>query len=275
MKPNKILANTKKALLCVMLPGLMAACKQDKDTPETIDEKITSTIHEINSTSQIQQQHAQSIAETIPMYSILKKWTDRDEAKVDSIRNRNYFIVDSVRIKRIERVAKQYPLSAFLSKKDLRAISSQAVQFKNTENAGPGARAIITGRGTLWDLYNISFFLDYNKHQMPFYISNEMGGVSFYNQRLDAARAKFDSQMWKIFTTDPLTKNANNALRKEYNANQEAINEHDRLCALVDSVYMDVMDKISPEYQRKIDSLNNVKEQLYIKRENLLMQRQK
>ena len=81
--------------------------------------------------------------------------------------------------------------------------------------------------------------------------------------------------MWKIFTTDPLTKNANNALRKEYNANQEAINEHDRLCALVDSVYMDVMDKISPEYQRKIDSLNNVKEQLYIKRENLLMQRQK
>ena len=123
---------------------------------------------------------------------------------------------------------------------------------------------------TLLDLYNVSYELNYLIYDMPFYITNDYGGITFKNKNVNAIAQKFAKELMRIYSQP-----ASDIIRKypkkaEFIKAQNEINEYNRRCAIVDSIYTDAELKIAPRFNATIDSLKQEKRKLRIKQEMLI-----
>ncbi len=270
MKPRNLLATTKKALLLTVLPGLLAACKSREEKIAEIDTKVEKIEIQIDSARVQRDRAVATNVANLPMYSILKQWLDEDYEKIDSISLNNFRILDSIQHSQAQKASMRFPLSTFLSKKDLTNIKSQLKETYNNSINQKNIKNIMADRGTLLDLYNVSYELNYLIYDMPFYITNDYGGITFKNKNVNAIAQKFAKELMRIYSQP-----ASDIIRKypkkaEFIKAQNEINEYNRRCAIVDSIYTDAELKIAPRFNATIDSLKQEKRKLRIKQEMLI-----
>lgn len=184
---------------------------------------------------------------------ILNKWIEEDSPRAEGLRERNWELADSMRNAKIHRIAQKYPLSKFLSRDTLKAIQAQLRHGHSYCNEA-AAKRIIEGRGTLIDLYTVSFEINFADLNPSFRIIDPVGTVRFGDEKRDALCDKFDDEIWAVYTA--------RQSNKEIKDNQKYIDEFDRRCEIRDSIYMDIMLKFEPSISRRIDSLESKKKKL-------------
>ena len=272
MKFNNITPKIQRAALFAMMPMMLVACKSRDRQIKELDGRIQDTQIAIEETYKARQQALDDSVSRNAMLTVLHEWIDADAAKIDSLRNRNQALVDSIQERSTSRLARKYPLSAFISNKELKIISGQLREFHNEWNETAAAN-IMAGRGTLMDLYSVAYDLDYTLFEPSFYIINDDGDLRFDNERLNKKCREFESEKEELLNDEILTTMRHSSNKKEYAVNQSQIDEHDRLCNISDSVYMEIESHFYNKYATPIKKLNAYKSELEQKRNILARER--
>lgn len=251
MKFNKLAARAKNTALFSLIMT-MVACQSDEQKAAQMDSEIARIEAQIDST--YKHNEVTDSAARNHVFRTLNEQVEQDSERIDSLLSRNWELSESMRDAKIRRIAKKYPLSKFFSGGALKIIQAQLRSGNSNSDA---ANRIIAGRGTLLDLYAVSFDLRFEEIE-PFYIMDPCGTVRFGDDKLDALCQKFDDEKWAIL----IAPQAN----KEILANESEINAHNRKREMRDSIYADIESHFMPQITHRIDSLKNKKEQLMIKK---------
>lgn len=266
MKFNNLTAQIKNTALFGFIMAL-AACQSDEQKLTQLDSDITSTEKQINSV--YVHNEAVDSASRNPTLQFLGQWIDEDTPHIDSLIVRNNYLVDSIQTKRTVAIAKKYPLSKFLSQRECKEVCAQLRTFHSEWNNKHAAN-IIAGRGTLWDLYNVSFDLDYVTVEHPFYIETDMGYVRFNKPHLNKLCQQFEAEKSAMEKEDIEKQIRNKRIRREFADNVAEIERYQHVCDVNDSIYMAIEAHFAPQIQHRIDSLNKSKEALALKRTYLV-----
>lgn len=256
MKINSLATRAKNTALFGFIMTL-AACQSDEQKIANLDDEIIRLETQIDSIKN----HNQIIdsAAHNPMLQILNQWIDEDTKRIETLRERNWIMQDSIANIQIQRIAQKYPLTRFLSPADLKKIQTQLRRGHSGTNEKAATR-IIGGRGTLFDLYCVSF--DLSPAGMPFQIIDITGTVRFKDKKLNALCKKFDDEKFAA-------QNANKT-NKQMDANRKEIEEFDRNCAIRDSIYAEIESRFAPRIEHDIDSLRNAKKHLMMEKSRLI-----
>lgn len=252
MKLNNLAAQAKHAALYTFITMVAAACTSSKEKLNQLDMEIDRLESQIDSVKL----HNETIdsANHNPMLQILWKWIEEDAEHIDSLRHENAILEKKIQEKDLRKIAARYPLSAFLSKSDLKILKNQLSEY-HSEWTKESAQNIITGRGTLQDLYNVSFSLDYSNFEAPFHIVNDRGYVRFNNARLNEYCAQFEKEIETVSNEDVAQKIKHHAQKTEFENNKQEIQRFEHMCDVSDSVYMAIDSHFAPTINHRLDSL--------------------
>ncbi|MDE5615743.1 MAG: hypothetical protein K2I81_02845 [Alphaproteobacteria bacterium] len=266
MKLNNLAGHAKYAALCSIIAMAAAACQSEQQTLSQLDSEINRLSEQIDST--YIHNEATDSAERNPLLQILNQWITNDAYRIDSLRLRNIALTDSIQKKNVRRASGQYPLSAFLSKSELKAIQNQLSDFHCSWNK-KSANNIIAGRGTLLDLYNVSFDLDYALFEPSFHIINDLGYVRFDDARLNKICKQFETEKEALEMEEVSNQIRRRANKIEFAKNDKEIKEYERQCAISDSIYMEIENHFQPRIKHRIDSLMTARNNLRMERNKL------
>ena len=243
---TSILSRMRKGTVAALMPMLAtASCNQSPDERATeIDEHISKTKNELIQLQDRHEQMAQEMAARDTAFVRIARQLESDRQRIDSLEARNAFILDSVFTRQAQKAAREYPLNQFMTAPQIKELGRQLGR-----NIAPwardAARNIIAGRGTLLDLYAVSFELDYVNYDAPFYILNDRGAVRFNNPILDVRADNFDAIMESIEADILQGRTIHNHCGAEYRANKREIATYDSLCIVHDSIYENIERQIS------------------------------
>lgn len=263
MKLNNLAVHAKHTALVAFIAMMANACTSPKERLNKMDKEIERIEAQIDST-RIKNEATDSAANN-RMLQALQFVINQDAPRIDSLRLRNAILRDSIMEMDEKKIARAYPLSAFLSKADLKQLQDQLRDFHYEWNE-ESANNIIAGRGTLQDLYNVSFDLDYSLFEPPFHIINESGYIRFNNPRLDHYCRQFEESIESIARQDIARKLKRHENKIEFDRNEQEIKNFERFCEVNDSIYMSIEAHFAPRIRHRIDSLTE-------KRNTLRMQR--
>lgn len=263
MKLNNLAVHAKHTALVAFIAMMANACTSPKERLNKMDKEIERIEAQIDST-RIKNEATDSAAHN-RMLQALQDVINQDAPRIDSLRLRNAILRDSIMEMDEKKMARAYPLSAFLSKADLKQLQDQLRDFHYKWNE-ESANNIIAGRGTLQDLYNVSFDLDYSLFEPPFHIINEAGHIRFNNPRLDHYCRQFEESIESIARQDIARKLKRHENKIEFDRNEQEIKNFERFCEVNDSIYMSIEAHFAPRIRHRIDSLTE-------KRNTLRMQR--
>lgn len=263
MKLNNLAVHAKHTALVAFIAMMANACTSPKERLNKMDKEIERIEAQIDST-QIKNEATDSAAHN-KMLQAVQDVINQDAPHIDSLRLRNAALRDSIMEMDEKKMARAYPLSAFLSKADLKQLRDQLRDFHNKWNE-ESANNIIAGRGTLQDLYNVSFDLDYSLFEPPFHIINEAGYIRFNNPRLDHYCRQFEESIKSIASQNIARKLKRHENKIEFDRNEQEIKNFERFCEVHDSIYMSIEAHFAPRIRHRIDSLTE-------KRNTLRMQR--
>lgn len=266
MKLNNLAVHAKHTALFAFIAMMANACTSPKERLNEMDKDIERIEAQIDST-QIKNEATDSAANN-RMLQALQFVINQDAQRIDSLRLRNATLSDSIMDIDEKKVARAYPLSAFLSKADLKQLQDQLRDFHYKWN-DESANNIIAGRGTLQDLYNVSFDLDYSSFEPPFHIINEAGYIRFNNPRLDHYCRQFEESIESIARQDIARKLKHRENKTEFDRNAAEIKEFERLCAINDSIYLRIYAHFAPQIKHRFDSLTEKRNTLRMQRNEL------
>jgi len=259
MKLNNLAIQGKRAGMYACISLMLGACQSDEQKLAQLDAEIANIEAQIDST-RIHNEFTDSVSRNA-MLQTLGRWIESDAPHIDSLRARNWNLADSINMRRVARASGKYPLSSFLSKNDLKIISNQLREFHSEWNK-KYADNIIAGRGTLLDLYNTCFDLDYSAFEPSFYIANEMGSVRFNDARLNAFCEQFERERDSLAGQEIIIGLRRRANQKEFIENERQIKEFERRCAISDSIHMDIEQYFMPRIAKRLDSLTSRRDSL-------------
>ena len=255
MKLNNLATRTGLYSAIVLM---FAACQSDAEKLNQLNSEIDNLENKIDNV--YTHNEATDSAARNATVQILDKWIDEDSQHIENLRDRNYELSDSIRNAKIHRIAKKYPLSKFLSRDELKfiqAILRHGCSYCNED----AAKRIINGRGTLLDLYNVSF--DLHIDNQLFRIIDPVGTVRFGDEKRDALCRKFDDERFAIYTAPQSN--------KEIESNLTQISEFDRRNAIRDSIYANIEANFQPQISNRIDSLNKIRDDKCRQRDALML----
>ena len=262
MKLNNLAVHAKHTALVAFIAMMANACTSPKERLNKMDKEIERIEAQIDST-QIKNEATDSVARN-RMLQALQDVINQDAPRIDSLRLRNAALSDSIINIDEKKVAQAYPLSAFLSKADLKQLKDQLRDFHYKWNE-EAANNIISGRGTLQDLYNVSFDLDYSLFEPPFHIINELGYIRFNNPRLDRYCRQYEESIESIARQDIARKLKRHQSKIEFDKNEQEIKNFEHFCRVNDSIYTSIEAHFAPRIKHRIDSLtaerNTLREQ--------------
>lgn len=238
---------------------MVAACQSDKKKLDRVNSEIDKIETEIAAT--YIHNEATDSASRNPMLKTLNTMIDADSPRIDAMYERNWELADSLNNIQIQRMAKKYPLRKFLSRNELKVIQAQ-LRRGCCYQSEKAAQNIIAGRGTLLDLYAVSFDLRLEPYE-PFCIIDPFGTVRFYDEKRDVLRQKFDDEKWEILS--------GKKVHKEYQANEAEIQAFDRLIDVRDSIQSEIEAYYQPQITHRIDSLIEQKNNLCKQRDELAL----
>jgi len=272
MKTNRIIAGAKRTAVYALIPVMVFACKSRERKISELSDEISQTSSRIEQTYNMRAQDITDSVSKNQMYSLLNEWINEDTQHIDSLRTRNRALEDSIRTRKVNRVAKQYPLSAFLPQQEIRQISAQLKEFCSEWNK-KSALNIIAGRGTLQDLYNVCFDLDFTLFEPSFYILNDDGSIRFTNPHLNEICEQFEAEKHALEQEEILNAMRRRANQKEFIRNKKEIGEFERKCNISDSLYMAIERHFVNQYAPRLDSLNRQVQILQAQRDQLIQER--
>jgi len=259
MKLNNLAVRGKRVGMYAVISLMLSSCQSEETKLAQLDKEIENIEAQINR-AHIYNEFTDSVSHNM-ILNLLGCLIEKDAQYIDSLRMRNWTLADSVKTRRLVRASGKYPLRAFLSKSDLKIISDQLHDFHNKWDE-KYANNIISGRGTLLDLYNVCFELDYSMFEPPFHIIDEMGSLRFNDPRLDKLCEQFESERDSLINQDIYSGLRRHAYRKEFAENEQQIKEHERLCAFSDSMCMDIERHFRPVITKRLDSLASRRDSL-------------
>lgn len=248
-----------RAGLCSMIALMFATCQSDTEQLNQLNSEIDNLETQINKTYNFNE--ATDSAANNPTLQMLGKWIQEDSPRIASLRERSYEVADSIRNAKIQRVARNYPLSKFLSRDLLKTIQKQ-LRHGCSYYSEPAAKRIINGRGTLFDLYTVSFEIGFEDLHPGFRIIDPIGTVRFGDKTRDALCIKFDKEIYAIYTAPQSN--------KEILANQKELDAFDHKIEIYDNIYTDIQNHFQPQISHRIDSLRKIKEAKCSQRDALL-----
>jgi len=266
MKLNNLAIRGKCVGLYAVLALMLASCQSDEQKLAQLDSEIENLKTQIDS-MYVRNEFTDSIARNKTIQAMGRR-IENDTPHVDSLRDRNYILVDSINMRNIARASGKYPLSKFLSKEDLKIIQNQLREYHSEWNA-KYAKNIIMGRGTLLDLYKTCFDLDYSLFEPPFHIIDDLGSVRFDDRRLDALCEQFENEKIALESQESANILRCRENQKEFAENERQIKDYERRCAVHDSLYMDIENYFKPQITKRLDSLKNRCDSLRIVRVDL------
>lgn len=256
MKLNNLATRTG---LCSMIALMFAACQSDTEKLNQLKSEIDSLETQITKTYNCNE--ATDSAARNTTLQVLDKWAEEDSQRIEGLRDRNWELADSMRNAKINRIAKNYPLSKFVSHDMLKTIQSK-LRRGYSYYSEPAAKRILVNRGTLFDLYTVSFEINFADLAPSFRIIDPVGTVRFGDAKRDALCKKFDDEIYAVYTASQSN--------KEIQANQKEIDAFDRRCEIRDSIYTDIESHFQPQISHRIDSLRKIKNAKCIQRDALL-----
>lgn len=268
MKFKNLAINAKfSALFATML--IITACESNEQKIAKLDKEIAHLELQIDSI-QTHNEITDSVSRN-PVLQKLDKKIKHQTPDIVKLRERNKILIDSIQTHMVSRASQKYPLTKFLSNKDLADIREQLI-YCHSEWNDKNAKNIIAGRGTLIDLYNVCFDLDYTEHEPPFHIINELGYVRFDNNELNKLCEQFEAEKIELENEEHTFRTQRGQNKKELARNQNTIAEFERMCITSDSIYLTIRNHFAPVVQHKTDSLINARNNLRIKREEIIKQ---
>lgn len=262
VKFKNLAINAKHATLFSVITLIFAACQSNEQKLAELNTELNRIESEI--TKAYTDNHATDSAERNPALKDMNMRIEKNYPGIVGLNNRNWEISDSISAIQIQRIAAKYPLRKFLSKNAINQIREQ-LRTHRQYYAEPSVQRIIDGRGTLMDLYNVSFYLNFEESDAPFRIINPVGAVRFGDPKRDAMCKKFDDEKLAIENA-----NYNNANNKEFQKNKKEIQEFSRMCAVRDSIYSEIESYFRPRMRNHIDSLKIARVKIYRQREELI-----
>ncbi len=266
MKLNNLAIQGKRAGLFAVWVLMLASCQSDEERLAQLDAEIARLESRIDSTY-----IHNEITDSVLRDAALQKLGDgieRDRQHIDSLRARNWALTDSINQRKVARASGKYPLGAFLSKQDLKIIQNQLRNFHSEWNT-KYANNIISGRGTLLDLYNTCFDLDYSAFEPPFHIVGESGSVRFNDERLNRFCVQFEHERDSLENQEVFSRLRRRANQLEFAENERQIKDFDRRCEISDSMYLEIANHFRPQITKRCDSLANRRDSLKILRADL------
>lgn len=258
MKFKNLAINTKYTAIAL----IFAACHSDQEKLAQLNAEFDRVETEIGK-AYINNEATDS-AKLNSRLKYLNKIIAQDNPRINELFERNWELSDSINNIKIQNIAKKYPLSKFLSRNVLKMIQNQ---LRHGHNYGTeiSAQRIIAGRGTLQDLYNVSFDLYFDEAHAPFHIIDPMGTVRFGDKKRDALCKQFDDE--KFAVQSAMLQNVNN---QEYLENEKEIKRFDHFCDMRDKIYSEIESCFQSQINHRIDSLKNVREDIRRQRDALL-----
>lgn len=252
MKLNNLAISGKRAGMFAVLALMLAACQTDEEKLAQLETEIARLESKIDSTYTYNEV-ADSVSRNVGL-QLMGRWIEQDRPHIDSLRARNWTLADSINRRKVARASGKYPLSAFLKKADLKIIQNQLRDFHSEWNT-KYANNIIAGRGTLLDLYNTCFDLDYSTFEPPFHIVGERGLIRFNDEHLNQFCVQFEHERDSLEAQEVFNSMRRRANQIEYSENERQIKDYDRRCEISDSMYLAIENHFRPQITRRSDSL--------------------
>lgn len=188
---------------------------------------------------------------------------------IDKMADKNTCIEDSIYRQDMKNIAKKYPLKHFLNAEQLKVIQMMLADYHQEWNNEP-ANNIIKNRGTLADLYAISYDLEYGDYEMPFYIINDQGYVRFVNEELNKKCESYERECAAAQDSTHVKDRQQRAMRiNGYKENIANIEKYDSICENSDELYENIAEYFWCDYRRKYSDKEAYLEELITTRNRL------
>lgn len=274
---NRIYSNLNRTLLIALTPLLMLGCKSREERISDIDNKLKNLESEYVATENKFEDLITDSLNRKPGYKQLDDHLNLMMSFVEDVRMETDEILFKIQDAQIEKMARQYPLSAFMTRDELWRLrrSLRGIQLSGYQHH---VENIIRGRGNLYDLYSICFYLDYESNDYPFYIHDLAGRVRFINNAKNALCDEFDAKSEKIqqrVYNAPLSEKLTETTRGQLATNRRILNYYDSLEHVRDSIYSDTYRCFAPQMKQELNRISDKQSKLLQQRQSLMVQKQK
>lgn len=236
-KPTRLLSNMRTGVLTLAAPMMLIACeKSPEERISAIDNNIEKTLDELNGIYVKDERAALDSANKNTAFINISKQLESRREHMDSLHMRNNFLADSVIEDSARKIARNYPLNQFMTPAQIKTLVGE-LRHGVAPWARNAAQNIIRGRGTLLDLYRISYELDYIAYNAPFHILDNRGAVRFGKPELDARATQFDAMLDSIEPAIISGAAIQGRPGDEYRANNRQIESYDSLGMVHDNIY--------------------------------------
>ncbi len=268
---NKIYANLNRGLLFSLMPILAVACKSKEQKIADLDAQIYHVEQEYVAAENRYNAILNDSLGKNKQFAELDAYLADMMPFIDDVRFESMDILMHAEQNAIKAAARPYMLRNILTANEMKDVR-QAVKSIKATPCATNAKNILAGRGTLNDLYAVSFYLDYIAYKMPFYIYGMDGAVRFNDDARNRICERFENSVRRIqarIAANPESMITNRVTRASYKTNNRILQHFDAQAARRDSMYLSISDHFADRRNHTLDSLINKKDKLILKRHDL------